>query len=276
VTTPTPGPWVDAVRGDVAVVVPCAGRSPFLGQALAAVDAWPLYLVDDSPSELAPSLIRGRERLRGPRRGYAQAVNLGLEAARRDGFQRVLLLNDDAVPEPGCIPALLAASREIPGVGAAGAALFRLDGSLESAGIDDRRQVGRVVARRVLPSGCTEVDAVSGACVLVESWLRLDGRFGFYFEDVDFCRRLRAAGRRVVVVPEARCKHAGGATLQPGTRLSTRRAVAGHLRLARHQPAARPLVLAWALAQILREGGPPERVLGILEGAGDAIGSRRP
>jgi len=35
-----------------------------------------------------------------------------------------------------------------------------------------------------------------------------------WFEDVDYCRRLAAAGKEVWVVPEARASHAGGASLE--------------------------------------------------------------
>lgn len=43
----------------------------------------------------------------------------------------------------------------------------------------------------------------------------LDERFWpAWFEDVDYCRRLAAAGREIWVVPAAQARHAGGASLQ--------------------------------------------------------------
>jgi N-acetylglucosaminyl-diphospho-decaprenol L-rhamnosyltransferase len=43
----------------------------------------------------------------------------------------------------------------------------------------------------------------------------LDERFGpAWFEDVDYCRRLAAAGHTIFVVPEARARHFGGASLE--------------------------------------------------------------
>ncbi len=42
-----------------------------------------------------------------------------------------------------------------------------------------------------------------------------DERFApAWFEDVDYCRRLAAAGKRIVVVPAARARHFGGASLE--------------------------------------------------------------
>jgi len=42
-----------------------------------------------------------------------------------------------------------------------------------------------------------------------------DERFApAWFEDVDYCRRLAAAGKRIVVVPSARARHFGGASLE--------------------------------------------------------------
>jgi len=39
-----------------------------------------------------------------------------------------------------------------------------------------------------------------------------DERFFLFAEDADFCRRIRATGKRVVIAPEVRVMHAGGAS----------------------------------------------------------------
>jgi hypothetical protein len=63
---------------------------------------------------------------------------------------RVLLLNDDAAPEPGCVEALTAAWG--PGDGALGPVLIDAAGQIESAGLRLGR-LGRVRARRRPPAG---------------------------------------------------------------------------------------------------------------------------
>jgi GT2 family glycosyltransferase len=59
------------------------------------------------------------------------------------------------------------------------------------------------------------VDWVSGACLCVrrdafEAAGGLDEGFFLYWEDADFCRRLKHAGWRTVYVPMAGAVHVGG------------------------------------------------------------------
>jgi hypothetical protein len=61
-----------------------------------------------------------------------------------------------------------------------------------------------------------EVDQPAGACLAVkrQAWAEINGFdesfFPVWFEDVDFCRRLRDGGWKIVYCPEASCLHAGG------------------------------------------------------------------
>ncbi len=87
---------------DVIVVIPYFVRRDLLVEAMAAVEGLELLVVDDSVEGVhldAPVL-----RLEGGG-GFARAANAGLAEAERRGIDRVLLLNDDAAPEPGCVEA---------------------------------------------------------------------------------------------------------------------------------------------------------------------------
>ncbi len=248
----------------LAVVIPHHHRGDLLPRALAAVEGWPRVVVDDGPAgRPSPALPEDVLLLRtAGDQGFARAVNLGLHAAERElGAERVLLLNDDAVPQPGCVEALLAAAG--PGVGAVGPLLWGLQG-LESAGITLSRW-GRVRQITRVPPRLTAVGALSGACLLVPAWARFDPDFPHGFEDLALCRDLRARGLRVLVQPAARCLHVGGASLPRASRRAQRHAVAGHLRLVDGGWRG-GVALGLALAQVLREGGPPDRLLGIAEG----------
>ncbi|MEZ5322862.1 MAG: glycosyltransferase [Microthrixaceae bacterium] len=166
----------------------------------------------------AATVTRGRVHLLRNER------NRGVAAARNQGVSRgeapfVLLLDSDAVLEPGCVGALLDALAE-PGVGLA-APVFVGQRPEQSAG---RRPSLRVKAARALnrrddydrtrigDQSVWPVDFAIGACQLFrrEAWDAVGGLDEGYFygpEDVDFCDRLSRAGWNLVQVLDARCEH---------------------------------------------------------------------
>lgn len=243
------------------VIIPHHCQRALLDRALQAVSGWPVLVVDDGPGDR--ETIGGLDvpvlRTSGET-GFAGAVNAGLAWAEAAGDPLALLLNDDAAPEPGCIEALLASWTE--GDGALAPILVGLDGFEERGFI--HRPWGRVRAAR---PGETP-DALSGACLLLSTTERLEARYQHGFEDLELCCRLRREGRPPRLIPEARCLHAGGATLHRRSEEAQRHAISGHLRLCgggRYTP----IVLGLGLGQILREGGPPERLRGLLRGWND-------
>jgi GT2 family glycosyltransferase len=232
------------------VVVITDGDQPLLMRAVARVRT-PLWLV-------------------APDGGFAAAANAALERARSEGFSSIILLNDDAVLLPGAREAL---AREVsrPGVGAAGALLLEEDGrTVQSAGLSVRLRGGRVRALRPAnpPAGSSRTVAALPATALalrVERALAVGGfdagRFPFYFEDVDLCLRLRAAGYRVVLTPAARAIHRGGASAGRGSAFATYHATLGQLALCRAHPAPHPVAplvaAALSAATLLRRGDDP-------------------
>jgi hypothetical protein len=196
--------------------------------------------------------------------GFSRAANAGLEKAESMGFAWALVLNDDAAPEPGCVSTLLATAQRL-GAGAVGPVLTGPAG-VESAGIRYAKHTGRVAQVHRVPTRAQVVDALSGACLLVPTTERFDTRFPHGFEDVDLCQRLKAGGRQVWVEPAACCWHEGGGTVDRKSRQAARDAVVGHLHLVGPKRFRRAAVVAWAVAQVVREGGPAHRLAGILEG----------
>jgi GT2 family glycosyltransferase len=171
--------------------------------------------------------------LRLPRNGgFAHGCN----AAWRAGTAPyVLLLNPDAAIDQGSLRRLVAALEE-PGAGAAAPRIVNDDGSLQHS----LRRFPRLRStyaqalflHRVFPraSWTDELvrdeaayrrpgspEWVSGACVLLrrdalEALGGLDEGFFLYSEDMDLCRRLRDGGWDVRYVPDATCRHRGGAS----------------------------------------------------------------
>ncbi|WP_238538476.1 glycosyltransferase family 2 protein [Nitrolancea hollandica] len=162
-------------------------------------------------------------------RGFAAANNLGIASARG---ATLLLLNPDTEMRPGSLSALQQGLHASPRVGMVGARLLNPDGSLQSAGyrfpglvqtfLDifpvHPRLVGSRLNGRVPPGDGLSpfaIDHPLGACMLVrraviEQVGMLDDQYFMYSEEIDWCRRIKAAGWAILTVPAARVIHYGG------------------------------------------------------------------
>lgn len=182
----------------------------------------------DAVAERHPGvrLVRSSQNL-----GFAAGNNL---AARHAKGRVLLLLNPDALPARGCVARGLALMNGDAGVGLAGARLLADDGSTQpsarmfptlmqeaivlsglAARFPRSRWLGRLDRTWADPAHAAPVDWVPGAFALVRHDLfdRLGGfdeRFFLYYEEVDLCRRIQAAGFRVQYWPELRVHHIGG------------------------------------------------------------------
>jgi GT2 family glycosyltransferase len=227
-----------------------------VAEALAQLESRPedrpaqIVVIDNSPERgLEDRLAYGPARVEYlglPRNaGFAAAVNLGLERAR---CASIVLLNPDARPEAGCLRGLVDALAS-SGAAVAGPSLVPFDDAAtrvpSATRIDPTwwtTMVEHTVARRLAPPGWLDLHyflradggsealdcaTVQGACLALSAeWLGRVGRFDqerffLYWEETDFCRRVRAAGGRVVYCPWLRCRHLGGAST-PNGRQDTR------------------------------------------------------
>jgi N-acetylglucosaminyl-diphospho-decaprenol L-rhamnosyltransferase len=165
----------------------------------------------------------------GSNLGFGRASNLG--AARVEGD--ILLLNPDAVVEPGAVKALEAVLEQEADVGIVGPRVENPDGTLYPSArtfpaLGDAMGhafVGLVAPRnrftrryRMLDwdhAVAARVDWVSGACMLVrrscfDALQGFDAAFFMYLEDVDLCWRAHRAGWAVAYEPAARIIHVQG------------------------------------------------------------------
>ncbi len=161
--------------------------------------------------------------------GFAAGANLGI---RQGKGAYVLLLNPDTVVAPGALTRMVTFLQATPDAGAVGPRLLDPDGSLQ---LSCRAFPGRwmVLAHRyaLLTRLCPEnpltrrylltdwdhaevrsVDWVSGACLMTTRDVLarvglLDEGFFLFNEDVDFCKRVWAAGFKVYYVPDAVVQH---------------------------------------------------------------------
>lgn len=167
--------------------------------------------------------------------GFAAACNIGIGAS---SAPFLLFLNPDCVVQPGAVPILLAALQSAGRAGMVGGLLLNADGSEQGGG---RRAVPTPwrsfvrafglhrfahrwpklfydfhLHKQPLPEGPIEVEAISGACMLVKRaavedvglW---DEGYFLHCEDLDWCMRFRQKGWQILFVPDARIVHALGA-----------------------------------------------------------------
>jgi len=216
----------------------------------------------------------------GSNLGFAEANNRG---ARRARGRWLALLNPDAFAESDWLARLVEATRAHPDTDCFTSLQVAADDPalLDGAG-DAMTLMGlpyRMGYRRARPAAIPagEVFGPCGAAMLVrrETFLAMGGfeaRFFSYCEDVDFGYRLRLAGGRTRLVPEAIVAHVGSATLGARSDFALYHGFRNRLwTFARNTPAillpvALPLHLMATAASFLRcvlkgEAGPARRGL---------------
>jgi len=174
---------------------------------------WTVYLLHAFEGDIR--VLRNEQNL-----GFARACNQGVEAATGE---YVVLLNNDTLPQPGWLEAMVRLADSDPRIGVVGARLlYPGSGKVQHAGLEMVKGLPEHVYRgaaaddpRVLVQ--RDLDMVTGACMLVrrELFLQLGGLDVAYVngvEDVDFCLRVRQAGHRVVYCPECVVEHHEGAS----------------------------------------------------------------
>ena len=213
------------------IVIPVYGQFTHTLACLRALAAHPpaaafeVIVVDDGSTDETPGLLPQVQGLRYHQRpengGFIAACNDGAALARGEFL---VLLNNDTVPQPGWLDALLATFAEHPGAGLVGAQLLYPDGRLQEAGgvvFSDGSawnygRFGDPADPRY--AYVRDVDYASGAAIAIPRQLFLDlGGFDAryapaYYEDTDLAFAVRAAGRRVLYQPAARVVHDEGAT----------------------------------------------------------------
>jgi len=165
--------------------------------------------------------------------GFAAAANQG---ARETSGDVLLLLNPDAIAEPGAVKALVQCI-ESNSAAAASGALLQDDGK-PARGFSFRRLptlaallCETLLVNQLWPdnpvnrryrcldsyySQPQDIEQPAGACLAItrDAWNALGGFdeqfFPVWFEDVDLCKRLLEGGQRIFYCPIARFRHSGG------------------------------------------------------------------
>ena len=163
--------------------------------------------------------------------GFAAANNLGFKAA---GGEFILLLNPDALLEPGALHKALAHISADPAIGMGGGRLLDEAGRMQpsarrypsllnevlvlsglAARFPKSRFFGRFDRTWDDSGRPASVDWVPGAFALIrrsalDAVGPFDERFFLYYEEVDLCLRLHRAGWAIWYWPDVLVRHTGG------------------------------------------------------------------
>lgn len=216
---------------------------------LQGIDA-EIIVVDNASSDGSAALVRQRFPCvtlleNAENRFYAAGNNQGLAASRG---RHVLLLNPDAEPRPGTIPAMLADMTAHREAGILSCRLLFPDGRLQR-NCSRRRSYAQLLLEytplRLLFPGqrqrllatqwyqdwdrttSRDVDVLPGSCLLVRREViervgGLDERLRMYFAEDDWCLRIREAGFQVRYAAVGDVIHPEGASVRQAAGLARR------------------------------------------------------
>ncbi len=221
------------------VVVVTYNSADVIGRCLESCSELPVVVVDNASSDATRDIVREKPSVKlianSSNLGFAAAANQGVEALQTE---LVLLLNPDAELETPIDAMAEACERR--GVGAAGGKLIDASGRVQAGftlrrfptatalafevlGINRLAPWNRVNRRyRCLDLNLeerAEAEQPPGAFLMFrrEVWRAVGGfdtQFHpLWFEDVDFCKRVRDGGLKIQYVPQAVARHRGGHSL---------------------------------------------------------------
>lgn len=166
--------------------------------------------------------------------GYAQGNNVGIQKALENGSDFVWIVNPDVEVHPKSLTALLAGARNFPQGGIFGSKIYFAPGFEFHKDRYTKKDIGKVIwyaggnmdwgNMEGHHRGVDEVDSdkynrdletdfVTGASMFVRSQVYrdiglLDSRFFLYYEENDFCQRAKAAGWKLMYIPDSIAWHA--------------------------------------------------------------------
>jgi len=285
---------------DVSVIIVSWNVVEWLIPCLASVrEGWgalrgEIIVVDNGSADGTPERVRAafpevRLWVNPVNRGFPAANNQGMALARGRYF---FLLNPDTRVLDRAIESLVAFAEAHPEAGVVGPQLLNPDGTVQSS----RRRfptfwtalfestwwqpyAPRGLLRRYYvldrpDDAVQEVDWVTGAAMLVrreaaEQVGPMDEGFFMYAEELDWCRRMRAAGWRVFYFPHAKVIHYGGRSSDQVPALQHLAFQRSKIRYFRkyHGAAAAAALRAFLIGQYLWQIG--------LEGGKAALGHKR-
>jgi len=192
--------------------------------------------------------------------GFAGGNNLGIRYALAHGADYVWLLNNDTEPAPDALPALVGKALTDKKIGAVASICYYADApaTVEAWG-GARVNLWIGFGRNSTdPRPDDWFHSLNGTSMLIsrealEDVGLLDEGFFLYWEDTEFCLRLRKKGWRIAASPDSRVLHKVHGSTGGNNVALDRFQTASGLRLLRlHSPAPRLAVLLFLAMRFLR------------------------
>lgn len=225
-----------ALKAEISIIIPVFNQFELTMKCLASIkgraDAknCEIIIIDDCSTDETTKIedkVKNITIIKNKtRKGYLKNCNIAVKAAKG---RFIYLLNNDTQILPGAVENLKLLLENDDKCGAAGSKLIYPDGKLQSAG------------SKIMPDGDTvpighfknpldsefnvirEVDFCCGASLMIkkELWERLGGLDELfspgYYEETDFCFRLKNAGYKTFYQPLSEVIHFTGRTFKEST-----------------------------------------------------------
>ncbi len=214
------------------VVIPVHNRAALTQQCLDTLFASPparaeleVVVVDDGSTDATPTMLESYgDRISVVRHarnaGFGVSCNDGAAAAAGEWL---VLLNNDTLPQPGWLDALLVYAARLERPGIVGAKLLIPNDTIQHAGVvitkdcHPRHIYAGFPTAHPAVNKSRQFQVVTGACALIRRQLfdesgRFDTAFVNGYEDVDLCLRLRDLGYETHYCHESVLYHLESAT----------------------------------------------------------------
>jgi GT2 family glycosyltransferase len=179
---------------------------------------------DDSVARICEAFPAVKLVETGKNLGFAGGCNVGIREALAEGADFIWLLNNDTIVDPGALRAMVDKAGTNPRVGAVGSAIYFMDEPQQMqvwGGGYINLWLGRS-GHFLQPVPDQRIPFLTGASLLIsrraiEVVGMLDEGFFMYWEDADFCFRLRRAGWLLAVAGKSRVWHKGATFVGKGS-----------------------------------------------------------
>ena len=203
----------------ISVIIPVANNVNLTIKCLDSIRKQTIHgaletiIVDNASTNDTPQKIRQKFPdteilLQKQNLNFSQAVNVGARSAKG---KLLFITNNDVIFETDFFQKLLEFVQKDPQIGVCGGKIItQIQGKNYQDSPAKFSIVTSAISRLKNYQHIQEVDWISGAGLLVKKYVfdlleGFDENFPFYFEDLDFCLRVRHLGLKIIYIQKRKC-----------------------------------------------------------------------